>query len=258
MKTYQELDEFISKGRHPRDGRTLQNNTQAVRLSGGAIAVRLHSTDVLTFNQDGTVVLDSGGWLTYTTKDRINTYLPRDWSLYQERGSWYVVRHVYRDFDPATEDEPQPERVTYLFADGMTLCPDGTVMGAGKAPPKGEQARILRYVRAFMAEFRKGGMRVTGGDCWYCYMREEKTGAPLGEYNDNPDHIREHIAEKYYVPSLLARAVEVMPMGPLPHDLVLANLYNGEKLEGNLLSICVDQATRALRRYIRRELGYPA
>lgn len=69
---YIDLIEKLGK----RDRRKLQNNTYLERRDNGALAVALHSTDVLTFYPSGHVTLNTGGWLTRTTADRINTYLP--------------------------------------------------------------------------------------------------------------------------------------------------------------------------------------
>ncbi len=53
-----------------------------------AIAVRLHQTDVVIFHEDGTVELNSGGYETVTTKDRINKFSPM--GIYQQQGDWYM------------------------------------------------------------------------------------------------------------------------------------------------------------------------
>lgn len=60
-----------------------------------AISIRLHSTDVVTYYPDGSIRLDSGGYRTVTTKDRINRFSPiRVWSKNWE---WYAqdTRYVW-------------------------------------------------------------------------------------------------------------------------------------------------------------------
>jgi hypothetical protein len=52
--------------------RPVENNTTIIRRDNGDLAVRLHDTDVVTYHADDSVTLDSGGWLTVTTKDRMN------------------------------------------------------------------------------------------------------------------------------------------------------------------------------------------
>lgn len=95
-----------------RDGLKIANNTYLDRLEVdgcGSIGIRLHSTYVVRFFQQGTTLLDSGGWQTLTTKKRINRYLPAGVSLAQKGGEWHVT------------DRRKGEVVTVDFSDGMVL-----------------------------------------------------------------------------------------------------------------------------------------
>jgi hypothetical protein len=47
----------------------------------------------------------------------------------------------------------------------------------------------------------------SGGDCWHCSMVTED-GESLGDATGDIDHIVSHIAEDYYVPSLLFNALK--------------------------------------------------
>src|SRR3954454_13693188 len=73
-----------------KDDRPIANNTRLVRHAPDRIAVRFHATDVVTYCADGTTELNSGGWLTVTTKDRINGFSPA--RVYSERGEWHVYK----------------------------------------------------------------------------------------------------------------------------------------------------------------------
>ena len=64
------------------------NNTFEVVYKDGTRAIRFHKTNVITFGTDR-YTLNTGGWETATTKDRINKYIPEGY-VYQERGDWYV------------------------------------------------------------------------------------------------------------------------------------------------------------------------
>jgi hypothetical protein len=55
------------------------------------IAVRLHSTHIVKFYEDGRVTLHTGGWRTVTTKDRINEFITG--RVYQKNHDWYYVGH---------------------------------------------------------------------------------------------------------------------------------------------------------------------
>lgn len=67
-------------------------------------AVRLHNTNVVTFHANGDVTLDTGGWKTRTTLERMRAFFPGSkwptgkrerrpflcWSLRVERGDWSI------------------------------------------------------------------------------------------------------------------------------------------------------------------------
>jgi hypothetical protein len=115
-----------------RDSRKIDNHTYLQRR-GDDIAVKLHDTDVVTFKKDGSVVLDSGGWLTPTTKDRINDNLGDYGYISQKNRQWTV--HV------AGKEYP--------YKDGMTIMPGGRVEGAGTMTEKeGAAKKRLAHKRA--------------------------------------------------------------------------------------------------------------
>lgn len=82
-------------GRQSKDGMVrLGNNTYlAVRpqIEGWPeYAVVLHDTDVVTFKHDGRIILNSGGFVTYTTADRMNAFTPLSVQV-SIRGDMFVV-----------------------------------------------------------------------------------------------------------------------------------------------------------------------
>jgi hypothetical protein len=91
------------------------NNTYMTREADGTIRYRLHSTDVVIHHPDGTFTLNSGGWHTVTTKERINRYAPC--RVYQQAFEWFVVgRDAALNWD---WDHPYP------FEDGMRVDAHG-------------------------------------------------------------------------------------------------------------------------------------
>lgn len=78
------------KGRTNKTRRKVGNNTYAEILSDGSVGITLHSTCVVRMYEDGTYKLSNGGWLTPTTKDRINKYSP--YKVYQKNYTWYVSK----------------------------------------------------------------------------------------------------------------------------------------------------------------------
>jgi hypothetical protein len=75
------------KGKSSAGRRKIGNNTYATIQPDGSVTIRLHSTDVVTIYPDDAVKVNSGGWRTSTTKDRINKYSPV--GVYQRNHQWY-------------------------------------------------------------------------------------------------------------------------------------------------------------------------
>ena len=74
----------------------------------GDIHIRYQDTDVVIFKADGTIVLNSGGWRTTTTKSRMNAALNgTGWRVWQDGGQWYVGK--------------VNENVRYTFSDSMEV-----------------------------------------------------------------------------------------------------------------------------------------
>lgn len=248
---YQNANEKLT-GRN-KDRRKLENNTYLERRDAETIAVRLHNTDIVMFKSDGSTTLDTGGWRTVTTKDRMNKYASVN--LSQENGQWFVVRHL--------EENPYWERVG-LYSDGMRILPDGTLEGIEPLDEYQKKLklrkRVHRFAAKYMVAFAAGNVPAPGpGDCFYCAMREVKTGNPIGEVVHDKDHILSHIEENYFVPSLLMRAFETMPHSPA---MGWALAEHWQPNSGQSVPFAQDfvrlQLQKSLSRYILRQLGQAA
>jgi hypothetical protein len=68
--------------------RKVAHNT-VVRLRGEDVQIVLHNTPVVTYHPDGSFTLATGGWLTTTTKQRMNACSPC--YVNQRQGVWHVV-----------------------------------------------------------------------------------------------------------------------------------------------------------------------
>jgi hypothetical protein len=77
------------RGKRNKDNRKIGNNTYAEILHDDTVAIKLHNTYVVKINPNGTYTLNSGGWQTVTTKDRINQYSPV--RVYQRKFEWFVT-----------------------------------------------------------------------------------------------------------------------------------------------------------------------
>lgn len=221
-----------------RDKRKVANNTYLLREADGTIGLLLHETVILKWKPDGTVILDSGGWKTVTTKDRMN-YGP--YRISQIKGLWYV-----------TDNETDR---TIPFADGMILPaafskPSKIIRASEKE--EALRKRIQKYAKGFSKWIQEGNLppleSLPGGDCFYCQFREVKTHVPLGEVSHDTEHLDSHMEEGYYVPSLLLRALETRYRNPM--GVIL--LWHGMQ-EPN--SLFVSDAMRHLRRYLYQQFG---
>jgi len=94
-------------GKRNRSQRKIGNNTYAYIQTDGSVAIELHGTNVVVIYPDDSVMLNSGGWRTSTTKDRINKYSPV--RVYQKNYEWFL------------SDGPP-------FEDRMIVTPDGVVV----------------------------------------------------------------------------------------------------------------------------------
>lgn len=79
-------------GKTNRKTRKVGNNTYAEIEYDNSVSIRLHGTSVVRFYPNGLVKLNSGGWRTSTTKDRINKYSPV--SVYQKNFEWFLRDHT--------------------------------------------------------------------------------------------------------------------------------------------------------------------
>lgn len=198
-------EEYLSGGRRKTD-RPIENNTRVVRLDDDRIGVRLHNTDVVTFHRNGTTELTTGGWLTVTTKDRINRYAFPGWNrglrIGSDRGRWFVYAL------------PGWRKVTRFF-DGIKIRGD-EILNAVPAEKEERQTkaedamvkRITKYLDGYMKALAEGMPRPGGGDCWDCSFVTDD-GKSMGDLKDDGvhGHLFSHMTERYYVPTLIWNAV---------------------------------------------------
>ena len=241
-----------------KDRRKLENNTYLERRGENIIAVKLHGTDVVTLHSDGRTVLNSGGWRTITTKDRINKYHGDIGGfhvhLVQEKSQWFVVvLNAAYDWDTAKR---------YIFKDGFTFSATGDVLDGEAVTEDSAKAErklkrdVNRFVAEYMAELDAGNVPAPGpGDCFGCAIFPNKDAG----------HVLSHIKENYFVPSLLIRAIEKFPVSDAAKSWYLASFWDESTDERKKLLareagrvIGRRQLRRSLRRYIQRSIGLAA
>lgn len=194
---YEQAASRIKTARNMEAGKPLANNTRLFRR-GTDYAVQLHSTDIVTIHPDSTYTLNSGGWLTPTTKSRINDYIP-GYGIYQRNGLWYI----------------DADGQTYNYVDGLRIDANGKPVGAEPSTGDLEKRKrridraVAKYVKGYMAHITANGLDDPGnGDCWPCLFAINCTPkVGRGQECMGFDHYVAHMDERYYVPSMLWRAI---------------------------------------------------
>ncbi len=226
--------------------RKIDNNTYLERRGDDAIAVKLHATDIVTFHRDGRVTINSGGWQTVTTKDRLNNYSPL--RVYADKGVWYV-----------SDGEK-----TVVYEDGLTTDTEGRLVEGGRSPDELRKLRklVVKFCKTFVQKLDKGEIDKPGpGDCWYCSMfdRDGKGSA---------DHLLSHVGfaedhngetETYYVPSLLYNACvegKGVSLSPFAEGVVY-NWLNDKPQSPFGIDLALRQIERTLKNYILKRVGLP-
>lgn len=228
----------------------VDHNTVEYERENGERVIRLHLTDIVTFKPNGRIVLNTGGWKTVTTRDRINKQLEAHcpgWHVWNEKNEMYLGHGWWSD----------ENRTTYHFNDGITIygnhvtC-DGRVYDKEQVKLAAKHNRkVKKYAKDFIDALTNGDVPAPGGgDCWFCCFVGED-GKSWGEMGEHHDHIYHHIVEKYYVPSLLMRAIALHPVSPAAEQ-VLAYLWNNPQnldLPDFYRGIGSDQLQKSLYRY---------
>ncbi|MFX0210535.1 MAG: hypothetical protein ACFFDT_31435 [Candidatus Hodarchaeota archaeon] len=177
----------------------IANNTLEILYANGDRAIRLHNTDVITFKADGTVILNSGGWRTPTTKERINRFCENSsWQLIQEKSQWYLC--------VANSDVVEK----YYFYDGMRLDSRGRLKGKkieiqqAEKKVKEMKKKISQYVN--LIDKLEKLPYPNNGDCWFCLLHGED-GQSLGDFTKDAEHLLSHLEEGYLHGAILVNSM---------------------------------------------------
>ena len=181
-------------------GKPIANNTRLFKR-GEDYAVRLHNTDVVTIHSDDTYTLNTGGWRTVTTKERINRFSPA--RVYSDKKVW-LVKTGFGEYGGS------------LFEDGMKVTKRGVALeyndpAEGFALQRKLDNLVRNYINGFCKLIESKELKdPDAGDCWFCSMFNQDKAHGNKE---SVDHLFSHFEEKYYVPSLLANAMKERSYG---------------------------------------------
>ena len=257
ITTYEKAADIFATARNKDHGKPLANNTRLIRLGledeKDILAVRLHDTNVVTYNPSGKIEFTTGGWHTVTTKDRINRFSPIN--VWQHQRVWYVARSGYGEGDA----------FQYGFKDGMYLDGKGFLVDAD--PDPSIQKKYIKlakdYSKRFVRELSLGNVGVpSAGDCFFCLSKTVETGRTLHEeYVKHNDFggILSHIEEPYYVPSLLVRAMDRFGVSRAAQSYAWSHMQSAKEsypeADSRMGGICSDQIQKAVYRYTLGLLG---
>ena len=232
---YEKAKEELGK----RTSRKLAHNTYLQSRPDGVIVVRLHETDTVSYNPDGSVRYNSGGWKTVTTKDRMNRWGADTIYIHQKNRTWYIGN----------------DRKTAVYADGITVGKRGGFHGGGnESKEQGLRRQVKKYCNDYVRALLDGKVSApSSGDCWYCCMHTDN-GKSLGDSLHNNSHIKDHMEESYFVPSLLMNASKLYPMSPLV-KVWIGELWQGKKGKEWGDRLVARQAGSSLKRYLHHRLG---
>jgi hypothetical protein len=190
--------------------RKIANNTFRYTRADGENVIRLHTTDIAVQLPDGRVKLDTGGWKSVTTKDRLNISLGAfglgAFYIYSNKGQWFVGK--------------RPEHVDAIpFTDGMIL-PDAwdDPDARAQAQRDGVAAKLLKkQIRDFVKATLPDGVELPKpelGDCFICMAQRETLpqqgpfrGEGMTTHDGDTGHLLEHIREGYMHGTLIMNAL---------------------------------------------------
>lgn len=226
MRTFEDFDRHLDAMPHL-DRRKLTHNTYLYRRPDDTLAIRLHNTDIIIVRQDNTFMLDSGGWRTVTTKDRMNRFCPA--RVYQERHQWYIW------------PGPTP------FFDGIVVDLSGKPINVDEGQPEAalaEQAKLDKMINRMIKRLSKMSElpHPSNGDCWGCAMVAKDRSRPMGS-----DCVWSHLGECYIHGSLIYRAMEWA--GYRPEGIAIH--WRGWQSENRSWS--KQTIIRTMRRFLRHE-----
>lgn len=204
-----------------RPHKKLDGNTYLDKV-GDDFEVRLHGTAVVTIHPDDSRTLNTGGWFTHTTKDRINNLgIKPLGDIHVDKGVWIYTNRNTKD--------------VCAFADGMRVLPTGEVEGAGEDPAIIAPIRKLakEYCHEYTVEWSAGRVeKPNGGDPWNFAMASTDGELPmLGD--PRSWFFEECFIGQWYPGILLYRAVEKKAgLKPGDHDGLKKIFENQGRIPG--------------------------
>lgn len=201
-------------------------NTLLFTRHDGTRVVQFHRTPILTFYPTGMIDLDTGGWNTKTTRERLNTFLPHGWRVYTERGVLYLSG---------------PHQTVPVRQQASILPGDRVYSDTNESAVLADRRRLDR----FMAHVRKVGLPTaeqSQGDPWILHP------AKPGETAIDSETAWDWIDSLYMTRTLYALSLTFAGMSATGVSMLV---YDRDRKGGKLDAT----DTRRIRRYLRACVG---
>lgn len=237
IKSFVTADQFLGK----KQSRPYAHNTRIVRSPDGDIEATYHDNVVATFHFYGVNEYSSCGWMTSTTKERLNWFLPDGFSIYQKNSVWFLLDRVSQE--------------VVIFKDGLYInLENREVSGQAKLSHEDDVKKIIKrikkYVDKYVDAFLWGEVeKPSNGDCFGCSMIDKDGNTAMSS-----DHLISHMDEDYFVPSLLLRAIERHNVCMLTKGTIENIWYRGGEDSQCLKDICGQDIKTSLTRYMKSQL----
>ena len=254
MNSYEEITSYLEKGKNPNDrpapNNGNSNNTRIIRtFDDDCVGIRLHDTVIVKYFKNGNIQLNTDGWRTVTTRNRINYYTPDHISITQTKFIWFL-------FVSGKE---------YLYTDDLIISGNQVTLHNENYKPydikelkqiEKKKAKADKFCKKFIDKFFNQEIpKPSGGDCWLCLMIDQNDV----NYVDYPDHIMGHVNSNYYVPSLLHNAIKESKglFAPIDfHNIAYFWKQDGWKEQKPFAEdMTRERLTNALKRYVRKRIG---
>jgi len=200
-RTKQELLSGIKPGYIT--SKKIARNTVKVTYPDNTVIIRYWDTDVVTINPDKSIVLNSGGYATKTTKTRIeeNTKI----RIAQRNNIWYIIRNIHQ----------YPENKDFgslpLFYDGITISDKGSIISGLKITPDNTVKQFRKDLKKLVDKVTKDNIPLPdSGDCWICKF-------DLSAKKATSDHLISHVKEGYMHGSLIWLCLDLSGFKPGVH-----------------------------------------
>jgi hypothetical protein len=245
------LTELLRKAIEKKRSYRSAGHNNYITYDNGIITVRYHNTDIAVIDLDErTITLNTGGWTTPTTKERMNEALyvmGIGRHVWQEKWIWFYGRYN-------GEKSYFFDGMKIEFTTGNILNPiDGPDIDKDKEARKLLNKLLNAYVKEFKKVVKEGGLTESAGDCFDCaFMTEE--GETMGETKANEikdeKHLYHHLIEKYVMRSLTYNAL-------VKAGANASFFFQGHDTNSSWATdMLIETGTRALRKYFRLRIDH--